>query len=99
MVCKRFAQFFTLACMLTSIYFTWQPALHLLGAMESKASFKERAKEIGIPDDTFTKPVTICWYSFVRLAYVCATNSTSGDDSELEQALENLLEEEVTPDG
>lgn len=70
---------------------------NLCGAMESKASFAERAKEIGVPDGTFTKLVTAGLDSFSKLAYVCAANPTSGDDSKLKTALEELLGEVVTP--
>lgn len=65
--------------------------------MESKASFAERAKEIGISDDTLTKLVTAGLDSFSKLAYVCAANPSSGDDSKLKAAIEELLGEEVTP--
>ena len=65
--------------------------------MESKASFAERAKEIGISDDTLTKLVTAGLDSFSKLAYVCAANPSSGDDSKLKAAIEELLGEDVTP--
>ena len=34
---------------------------------------------------------------FSRLAYVCSANPTSGDDTKLKRALEDLLEHELQP--
>lgn len=64
--------------------------------MESKASFKARALEIGIAEDTIECVITAGLNSFSKLAYVCAVNPASGDDSKLKKAIEDLLGTEVT---
>lgn len=63
--------------------------------MESKASFKARALEIGIEEATIDKLITAGLNSFSKLAYICAVNPSSGDDSKLKKAIEDLLESEV----
>eukprot|EP00435_Cladocopium_sp_Y103_P008239 s5288_g2.t1 len=65
--------------------------------MESKASFKARALEIGIEAATVDKLVAAGLSSFSKLAYVCAVNPASGDDSKLKKALEDLLGAEISP--
>ena len=64
--------------------------------MESKASFRARALEIGIEEDTIDLLITAGLNSFSKLAYVCAVNPASGDDSKLKKAIEDLLWKEVT---
>lgn len=64
--------------------------------MESKASFTARAKEVGIPDALFTEMETAGLDTFNKLAYICAANPSSGDDTKLKQALEALLSHEIT---
>ena len=66
-------------------------------AMESKASFAERAKEVGIDEALLSRLVTAGLDTFNKLAYICAANPTSGDDAKLKQALEDLLGQEITP--
>jgi hypothetical protein len=63
--------------------------------MESKASFKARALEIGIENETIESLITAGLNSFSKLAYVCAVNPASGDDTKLKKAIEELLESEV----
>ena len=64
--------------------------------MESKASFRARALEIGIEEDTIDQLITAGLNSCSKLAYVCAVNPASGDDSKLKKAIEDLLGKEVT---
>jgi hypothetical protein len=64
--------------------------------MESRASFAERAKEVGIEEALLTKLVAAGLDTFNKLAYICAANPTSGDDAKLKQAFEDLLGQEVT---
>ena len=64
--------------------------------MESKASFKARALEIGIADDTIEALIAAGLNSFSKLAYVCAVNPSSGDDTKLKKAIEDLLGSEVS---
>ena len=63
--------------------------------MESKASFKARALEIGIADDTIESLIAAGLNSFSKLAYVCAVNPSSGDDTKLKKAIEDLLGSEI----
>ena len=63
--------------------------------MESKASFKARALEIGIAENTLERLIAAGLNSFSKLAYVCAVNPASGDDSKLKKAIEDLLGSEV----
>eukprot|EP00435_Cladocopium_sp_Y103_P051676 s1612_g16.t1 len=65
--------------------------------MESKASFKARALEIGIESDVLDRLIAAGLTSFSKLAYVCAVNPSSGDDSKLKKALEDLLGNVITP--
>ena len=64
--------------------------------MESKASFKARALEIGIENETIESLITAGLNSFSKLAYVCAVNPASGDDTKLKKAIEDLLGSEVS---
>ena len=64
--------------------------------MESKASFSARAKEVGISEALLNELVTAGLDTFNKLAYICAANPSSGDDTKLKQALEALLSHEVT---
>eukprot|EP00435_Cladocopium_sp_Y103_P012896 s199_g3.t1 len=59
--------------------------------MESKASFKARALEIGIATETVDKLIAAGLNSFSKLAYICAVNPASGDDAKLKKALEDML--------
>lgn len=70
---------------------------HPKTAMESQANFKSRANDIGMPSDLSEKLVSAGIDSFSKLAYVCAANPTSGDDTKLQEALEKLLGESLTP--
>ena len=61
--------------------------------MESKATFKVRALEAALVTELITKGVD----RFSRLAYVCPANPTSGDDTKLKRALEDLVGHELQP--
>ena len=63
--------------------------------MDSKASFRARALEIGIEAEAVDKLVAAGLSSFSKLAYVCAVNPSSGDDTKFKQALETLLGSEI----
>ncbi len=67
------------------------------GVMESKATFKERALDIGLEAALVTELIAKGVDRFSRLAYVCPANPTSGDDTKLKRALEDLLEHELQP--
>ena len=65
--------------------------------MESKATFKERALDIGLEAALVTELIAKGVDRFSRLAYVCSANPTSGDDTKLKRALEDLLGHELQP--
>lgn len=65
-------------------------------AMESKASFAARAKEVGIGEEVLAKLVAAGLDTFNKLAYICAANPNSGDDAKLKAAIEDLLGQAVT---
>ena len=58
--------------------------------MESKATFMERALDIGLEAALVTELIRKGVDRFSRLAYVCPANPTSGDDTKLKRALEDL---------
>lgn len=59
--------------------------------MDSKASFKKRAEEIGMDDTLLGDMIGKGLDSYSKLAYVCAANPTSGDDTKLKKAVEDLI--------
>ena len=64
--------------------------------MDSKASFRARALEVGLEAEVVDKLITQGLSSFNKLAFVCSVNPSSGDDTKLKQALEGLLGADVS---
>ena len=65
--------------------------------MESVANFTSRAKEIGMAEGLIDAMKDNGVNTFSKLAYICPSNPTSGDDSKLKEALEALIERALTP--
>eukprot|EP00435_Cladocopium_sp_Y103_P009006 s2759_g2.t1 len=59
--------------------------------MESVASFKSRASEIGMQEELVNRLTRAGVDTFGKLAYICSVNPTSGDDAPLREALVALL--------
>ena len=72
-----------------------EPALFI--AMESVANFTSRAKEIGMAEGLIESMKDNGVNTFSKLAYICSSNPTSGDDSKLKEALEALIGRVLTP--
>ena len=62
-----------------------------MASMESVASFKARATEIGMADTLAQRLADAGVDTFGKLAYICSVNPTSGDDKPLKDALQQLL--------
>ena len=62
-----------------------------MASMESVASFKARAMEIGMADTLVQRLADAGVDTFGKLAYVCSVNPTSGDDRPLKDALQQLI--------
>ena len=60
-------------------------------SMESTASFKSRAGEIGMSDDLISRLIDGGIDTFGKLAYICSVSPTSGDDGPLKEALNRML--------
>ena len=66
-------------------------AFEPMASMESVASFKARAMEIGMADTLVQRLADAGVDTFGKLAYVCSVNPTSGDDRPLKDALQQLI--------
>ena len=67
--------------------------------MESVASFKARAFEIGMEDTLVQRLTDAGIDTFGKLAYICSVSPTSGDDRPLKDALQQLIAggDQLTP--
>ena len=65
--------------------------LHLMSGLESKASFKERALEVGATPAYVETLAAGGIDSFGKLAFVCSANPHSGDDAPLKTAVAALV--------
>ena len=66
-------------------------ATFAMASMESTASFKSRAGEIGMSDDLISRLIDGGVDTFGKLAYICSVSPTSGDDGPLKEALNRML--------
>lgn len=62
-----------------------------MASMESTASFKSRASEIGMSGDLISRLIDGGVDTFGKLAYICSVSPTSGDDGPLKEALTSIL--------
>ena len=62
-----------------------------MASMESVASFKARAFEIGMADTLVERLTNAGVDTFGKLAYICSVSPTSGDDKPLKDALQQLI--------
>ncbi|CAE7244295.1 RE1 [Symbiodinium sp. CCMP2592] len=67
----------------------------LMAGLESVPAFTDRAKQIGISEDLLTKLLAKSLDTFGKLAFVCSSKPSSGDDTPLFEALKTLIGSEV----
>ena len=66
--------------------------------LESEAAFKERAAQIGVEDRYIQKFVEKKFAAFGRYAFSVVYSPHHADEAPLRRFLENLLEEDPSPD-
>ncbi|CAE7833708.1 unnamed protein product [Symbiodinium sp. CCMP2592] len=67
----------------------------LMAGLESVPAFTDRAKQIGISEDLLKKLLAKSLDTFGKLAFVCSSKPSSGDDTPLFEALKTLIGSEV----
>ncbi|CAE7419748.1 unnamed protein product [Symbiodinium sp. CCMP2592] len=67
----------------------------LMAGLESVPAFTDRAKQIGISEDLLNKLLAKSLDTFGKLAFVCSSKPSSGDDTPLFEALKTLIGSEV----
>ncbi|CAE7272894.1 unnamed protein product, partial [Symbiodinium sp. CCMP2592] len=66
-----------------------------MAGLESVPAFTDRAKQIGISEDLLKKLLAKSLDTFGKLAFVCSSKPSSGDDAPLFEALKTLIGSEV----
>ena len=64
---------------------------------ESEATFKERARDIGVAETDIASLAANDIKTFGQFAFVCPSNPASGDETELKKAFEHILGSEPDP--
>ncbi|CAE7648128.1 unnamed protein product [Symbiodinium sp. CCMP2592] len=67
----------------------------LMAGLESVPAFTDRAKQIGISEELLNKLIAKNLNTYGKLAFVCSSKPSSGDDTPLFEALKTLLGSEV----
>ncbi|CAE7222621.1 unnamed protein product [Symbiodinium sp. CCMP2592] len=67
----------------------------LMAGLESVPAFTDRAKQIGISEELLNKLIAKNLDTYGKLAFVCSSRPSSGDDTPLFEALNTLLGSEV----
>ncbi|CAE7245188.1 unnamed protein product [Symbiodinium sp. CCMP2592] len=66
-----------------------------MAGLESVPAFTDRAKQIGISEELLNKLLAKNLNTFGKLAFVCSSKPSSGDDTPLFEALKTLIGSEV----
>ena len=66
-----------------------------MAGLESWPAFQARALEIQMPSDFLDALKMVGIDSFGKLAFICASNPSSGDDAPLRNAVETLIGQPV----
>lgn len=66
-------------------------------SLESKAAWESRARAIGVPEGFINELQIAKLDTFGQWAFCCASNPSSGDDKPVRDAVQALIERDVTP--
>ena len=79
----------------SSNYAVWLPAQVFMAGLESVPAFTERAKQIGISEELLNKLIEKNLDTYGKLAFICSSRPSSGDDSALFDSINSLIGSEV----